>query len=86
MKKAIINLINMLLLMLLYLYQNLISPFMSNSCRYYPSCSSFAKGVIEYLGPCGISLIFKRVLRCNPFCEGGYDPVPTMIKKKKKYE
>lgn len=55
-----------------------LSPRISHgSCRYYPTCSSYAIEAIEVHGIIkGSALAFWRILRCNPFCKGGYDPVP----------
>ncbi|MBR1936776.1 MAG: membrane protein insertion efficiency factor YidD [Bacilli bacterium] len=46
-------------------------------CRFYPTCSNYCKeAIIEYGVIYGCFLGFKRILRCNPFCKSGYDPVP----------
>lgn len=48
-----------------------------SSCKYYPTCSTYALEAIERYGAAkGGYLAVKRVLRCNPFSKGGYDPVP----------
>lgn len=48
-----------------------------NSCRFEPTCSNYAIIAIERFGVVkGSYLTIKRVLRCNPFCKGGFDPVP----------
>lgn len=58
-------------------YQVLISPYLAPSCRYTPTCSCYAKESIEVHGALrGSWLAIKRVVRCHPFHEGGYDPVP----------
>ena len=58
-------------------YQYLISPLMAPSCRFTPSCSQYAIEVIAKHGVFrGGWLSFKRVLRCNPWNPGGYDPAP----------
>lgn len=68
------------------LYQNLISPFMSPSCRYHPSCSNYARDALYRFGLKGLFLVLRRLLKCNPWFQGGYDPVPSKIIKKGKYE
>ncbi len=61
---------------LIVLYRNLYSRFAITRCRFYPSCSQYA---LDMLGKYGffksIHKIVWRILRCNPFNEGGYDPV-----------
>lgn len=62
---------------LIQFYQYAISPILGPSCRFYPSCSNYAKESIEAHGAIkGSFLAIKRVLRCHPGCEGGIDPVP----------
>lgn len=58
-------------------YQAFVSPFLPSACRYTPTCSAYALEAVEKHGPLkGSFLALKRVLRCNPFSRGGYDPVP----------
>ena len=58
-------------------YQQAISPYLPPSCRYVPTCSTYAIQAIEKYGAAkGSYLAAKRILRCNPFHKGGYDPVP----------
>jgi uncharacterized protein len=58
-------------------YQLLISPHLGQCCRFHPSCSDYARQAIERHGPFqGLSLTTRRILRCNPLNEGGFDPVP----------
>jgi putative membrane protein insertion efficiency factor len=58
-------------------YQVSISPLLPASCRYHPSCSAYAIEALERHGAFrGAWLATKRILRCNPFVAGGYDPVP----------
>ncbi|MGI6642879.1 MAG: membrane protein insertion efficiency factor YidD [Bacillota bacterium] len=65
------------LLFLISMYQTYISPLKGPTCRYYPSCSQYARLAITIHGPIkGLFLSVWRVLRCNPFSYGGYDPVP----------
>ncbi len=67
-----------LLLGLIRLYQKLISPALpANTCRFYPTCSHYAYQAIYKHGALkGTFMAVWRVLRCNPFNPGGYDPVP----------
>lgn len=54
-------------------------------CRYYPSCSSYAREAVKLHGPfSGSILSIKRVLRCNPFSGCGYDPVPVPKNKEER--
>ena len=62
---------------LLRLYQKYVSPLKSPCCRFRPTCSSYAIEAFEKRGFfVGLILTVWRILRCNPFCKGGYDPVP----------
>ncbi len=57
-------------------YQLFISPWMPMACRFRPTCSEYMLRAIRKKGPVrGLLLGIYRVLRCNPLCEGGYDPV-----------
>ena len=58
-------------------YRRFISPCFPPCCRYTPTCSQYALEAIEKYGAVkGGWMAFKRILRCNPFHRGGYDPVP----------
>ncbi len=58
-------------------YQREISPLCPPRCRYIPTCSEYALEAVEKYGAVkGTFLATKRILRCNPFHKGGYDPVP----------
>jgi putative membrane protein insertion efficiency factor len=58
-------------------YQLAISPMLGPRCRFYPSCSCYAHTAIQRYGALRGSLMgMRRILRCHPFAEGGYDPVP----------
>lgn len=58
-------------------YQTFMSPMLGNNCRFYPSCSSYTYQAIEKYGVAkGSWMGFKRILRCNPWNEGGFDPLP----------
>ena len=57
-------------------YQRLISPLLPRRCKYEPTCSRYAVDAIEEFGALrGVVLAVWRVLRCNPWSHGGYDPV-----------
>jgi len=78
-------------LLIIRFYQKAISPYKRPCCRYYPTCSSYAYTAISRYGAMRGGLLgFIRILRCHPFHEGGYDPVPEewdlfyYSKKKKK--
>lgn len=67
-----------LLLALIKFYQYFISPWLGKSCRFHPTCSEYAKEAISIHGSLkGGGLIIYRIARCQPFCNGGYDPVPV---------
>ena len=61
-------------------YQYLISPLLGNRCRFYPSCSEYMIQAIRRFGVIkGVGLGLKRLGRCQPMCEGGFDPVPETL-------
>ncbi len=58
-------------------YQLTLSGLIGNQCRFYPSCSQYTRQAINEHGPVkGSALGLRRVCRCHPWNEGGYDPVP----------
>jgi putative membrane protein insertion efficiency factor len=58
-------------------YRLLLSPWLGNACRFEPTCSAYALQALEAHGAAaGTYLAVCRVLRCQPWCEGGHDPVP----------
>ena len=58
-------------------YKALISPCFGDSCRFVPNCSDYALAAIEKHGWLhGAWLAMRRIIRCNPWFEGGHDPVP----------
>lgn len=66
-----------ILLFFLKAYKKVISPILPPSCRFTPTCSEYAMEAITRFGAIrGTLLGAYRLLRCNPFCRGGYDPVP----------
>ncbi|MBK8419541.1 MAG: membrane protein insertion efficiency factor YidD [Anaerolineales bacterium] len=78
MPRKLVNFPRIALLALIRLYQMLISPALpANTCRFYPSCSHYGyQAVYKYGALKGSLMAAWRVLRCNPFNPGGYDPVP----------
>lgn len=59
-------------------YKRFVSPLMPPACRFHPSCSEFAAEAVDVHGALkGSLLAVGRVLRCNPWSAGGFDPVPT---------
>ena len=65
-----------LILALLRLYKLAISPLLPSACRFYPTCSEYARDAVARYGAVrGSWLGLKRLLRCHPFHAGGYDPV-----------
>lgn len=64
-------------------YKTLISPVLPASCRYVPSCSEYAAEAVARHGFFrGVVLGVWRLIRCNPFVRGGYDPVPQKSLRK----
>ena len=74
-----------IVLNMIRLYQLAISPYKGGKyCSFIPTCSQYAIEAIEMYGVfLGGWLALKRILRCNPFAKGGYDPVPIVYKPKK---
>jgi putative membrane protein insertion efficiency factor len=61
---------------LLKLYKTFISPFLPPACRFTPTCSVYTMEAVEKYGAFkGTWMGVKRILRCQPFCKGGHDPV-----------
>lgn len=60
------------------LYKSFISPLFPNTCRFHPTCSTYAMEAISTYGTLkGGYLAVRRILKCHPFHKGGFDPVPT---------
>ena len=66
-----------LLIASIRVYRRWISPYTPPTCRFSPTCSSYAEEALRELGPLrAVPLIIWRIARCQPLCKGGYDPVP----------
>ena len=77
------NVITIIFIKFIQGYKYLISPLLGNSCRYFPSCSDYSIEALKTYGFFkGLFLTLKRILSCNPWGSGGYDPVKKMEVKK----
>ncbi|MDY6932935.1 MAG: membrane protein insertion efficiency factor YidD [Spirochaetota bacterium] len=73
----IYSLILWIFINLIRVYKLIISPYLPASCRFTPTCSVYSMGALQKHGLVkGVYLSLKRILRCHPFCKGGFDPVP----------
>ncbi|HJB79135.1 MAG TPA: membrane protein insertion efficiency factor YidD [Candidatus Nosocomiicoccus stercorigallinarum] len=71
-----------LILKMIRFYQKYISPMSPPTCRFYPTCSQYAIEAVEEHGAIkGSYLATRRILKCHPFHEGGFDPVPPKKRK-----
>ncbi|HEX2549741.1 MAG TPA: membrane protein insertion efficiency factor YidD [Gammaproteobacteria bacterium] len=69
------------LCLIIRIYQYCISPLFGQCCRFYPSCSTYSLHAFHAHGIFrGSYLSLRRILRCHPWCQGGFDPVPEKIK------
>ncbi|MBO5262354.1 MAG: membrane protein insertion efficiency factor YidD [Clostridia bacterium] len=76
-----------ILIVFIKFYKRAISPYLPKACRFTPTCSEYAIEAIGRFGAIrGSLLAFYRILRCNPFCRGGYDPVPEKFTFKRQEE
>lgn len=72
------------LLSIIRAYRFLLSPWVGNHCRFHPTCSCYAITAIERFGAGrGAYLAVRRLLKCHPLHQGGYDPVPETFGKNK---
>ncbi len=75
--KNLLTIFSLPLILLIKLYQWIISPWLGKSCRYTPTCSHYGVEALKKYGPIkGLWLTVKRVARCHPWGGHGYDPVP----------
>jgi len=73
--------IKYLLLLVIKFYQFFISPWLGQNCKFHPTCSDYAKQAVNIRGVIiGTFLSCVRIIKCNPFSNGGYDPVPECKK------
>ncbi|MEG1499566.1 MAG: membrane protein insertion efficiency factor YidD [Clostridia bacterium] len=71
---------------LIYLYKLIISPCLPKTCRFTPSCSTYAVLAVKEFGIFkGTIFALKRIVRCNPKNKGGFDPIPLNIKGELKW-
>jgi putative membrane protein insertion efficiency factor len=74
------------LIFLVRIYQALGRPFLGGQCRFYPTCSDYAVEALRVHGAIrGSWLAIWRILRCQPLCAGGFDPVPPKRSKNGEY-
>ena len=77
------KIISYFLISIIRMYQLFISPILGQNCRYLPSCSEYSIESIKQFGFFrGIFLSLKRISKCHPWGNHGYDPVPNKIKEK----
>ena len=75
--RAVVSVPARLCVLMIRLYQAAFSPLLPPMCRFHPSCSHYAVKAVQVHGVLwGGALAAWRIVRCNPFCKGGYDPVP----------
>jgi putative membrane protein insertion efficiency factor len=78
------NAMQTVLIALLRFYKLAVSPLLGSRCRFYPSCSDYAREAIQYHGAArGTYLAARRLCRCHPFSAGGVDLVPPAPSKKR---
>ncbi len=74
--KFISNFFKKIMILLIKFYQKIISPLFPSTCRFTPTCSTYFIQALEKYGPIkGGYLGIKRILKCHPWHEGGYDPL-----------
>jgi len=76
--KALNPLVGKILMLPVQFYRFFISPLLIPTCRFIPTCSDYTVDALKQYGVLkGILLVIKRILKCNPFHKGGYDPLPV---------
>ncbi len=74
------NLLRDVLMGLVKGYRLVLSPWVGQACRFTPTCSAYSLQALEQHGAvAGSYLTLRRIARCNPWCEGGHDPVPSTL-------
>ncbi len=69
--------INVLFLSVIRFYKKFVSPLLPDACRFYPTCSEYARECFEHFSPFKAAYFsLRRILRCHPFNAGGFDPIP----------
>ncbi|MEE9369233.1 MAG: membrane protein insertion efficiency factor YidD [Pontiella sp.] len=69
------------IILLIRLYQKVLSPWLGQRCRFHPSCSHYCIDALQHHGMVfGLWLGVKRIFKCHPFHPGGFDPVPKCKK------
>ena len=82
---ALIHLPRRVLILLVKIYRLFLSPWLGSACRFEPSCSAYSLQALHRHGAArGSYLTLRRLIRCQPWCAGGYDPVPTATITSKK--
>jgi putative membrane protein insertion efficiency factor len=78
MAKYLVATIKQSLILLIKVYRYILSPWIGQQCRFWPSCSCYAEQALLQHGILrGLLLTCRRLTRCHPWHKGGYDPVPT---------
>jgi hypothetical protein len=68
--------LNWVFIRIIRFYQKFVSPLLTPSCRFHPSCSEYAAGALERFGLLkALGLILARLLKCHPYHPGGFDPI-----------
>ena len=79
----VVNVPQKLLIGVVKAYRLLLSPSLGSACRFEPTCSAYSLQALEQYGATiGSYMTLKRLARCHPWCDGGYDPVPAKPKAK----
>ena len=78
------NIFTKAIIKIIKVYKFLMSPLIGDSCRYFPTCSSYSIDAFRSFGFLkGLYLSLKRIISCNPWCKGGFDPVKKEMKVRK---